>query len=134
MKLTKKKCVLIILVVFIVFFAIATIHKWFLLTEEYQKCMNKEYAIVEDIEFDLNEYFLEMHDNYSVKYKMMASAVNGLVLGAFAAGIVSYLCLLYWLFTSKEEKKITIAWVLVVLALVCIFIYWYFVANFKIVF
>lgn len=134
MKLTKKKCVLIIIVVFIVFFAIAAIHQWYLLTEEYQKCINGYYYVDEDLGIDDNAYYMEMHDNYSVKYKMLASAVNGLVLGAFAAGIASYLCLLYWLFTSKEEKKITIAWVLVVLALVCIFTYWYFVANFKIEF
>lgn len=47
--------------------------------------MNKEYAIVEDIGLDLNEYFLEMYDNYLVKYKTMVSAVKGLVLGAFVA-------------------------------------------------
>lgn len=119
MKRLKKRYVLGILVVFIVAFAIEAGLQWHYLTEEYEKCMNKEYYVDEALGIDENAFYMEFHDNFSVRYKTIYSVTNGLVCGICISTFVSYLFLLYKLFTSKEKKKILTGVLLVVVVAMC---------------
>lgn len=130
-----KKNFLRILIVFLIFFTVGFIRQWGSLTGQYQKCINKEYSTKKNSDgMDFNEWWLEIHDNFSTEYKAESSFYGGLTTGVLGTVVSLYVYILYKLFSSKNEKKIRIGAALVIAALICLASYFYFVANFEIVF
>ncbi|MBE5876244.1 MAG: hypothetical protein E7290_05100 [Lachnospiraceae bacterium] len=127
--------ILVAFLIFIAFFVIGFAFEWTSLTKEHQKCINKEFSNYEDKGGpDLNEMYLEIHDNYSTAYKMEFSFYGGLLIATIGTAVSSYIYLLYKLFSSKDKKKINIGFIIIAVTLVCLCYYFYFVTNFELVF
>lgn len=119
-------------IIFAIFFIIGFIMQWKTLTEEYYKCVNKEFSTYEDSNGqDFNEWWLEIHDNFSTTYKAESSFRGGLLFGTLGTVISSYIYLLYKLFSSKNMKKVIVGFTLIIITLICLFVFYIFITNFK---
>ena len=114
------------------FFIVGFISQWICETQEYYKCINKEYSTLKNGEGqDFNEWWLEIHDNFSTAYKTEISFKSGLSTGISSVIIFSYLYLLYKLFSSKNIKNIIIGFFLIIVTLICLFSTYIFLMNLK---
>lgn len=130
-----KKIFFRLIIIFVTFFTIGFILNWKSYTEEYHKCVNKEYSTYEDSNGqDFNEWWLEIHDNFSTTYKTENSFYGGLSYGILGTVISSYIYLLYKLFSSKNMKKVIVGFILIIITLICLFLFYVFITNFKLVF
>ncbi len=129
-----KKWLLRTIILFVIFFTFGFIQRWYYLTEDYQKCINKEYSTEIHDGMDFNEWWLDIHDNFSTEYKLEYSFYSGIASGILYSIVVLYLWLLYELFKSKDTKKIGIGIFLITVALIGLCLYYWFVSNFEIVF
>lgn len=135
LKMQMKRIFFRLIVIFVVFFVVGFIMNWKKTTEEYYKCINKEFSTVEDSNGqDFNEWWLEIHDNFSTTYKTELSFHGGLLFGALGTAVSSYIYLLYKLFSSKNMKKVITGLTLIIITLICLFLIYIFIANFNLVF
>lgn len=124
-----------LIIIFVIFFTIGFISNWKSYTEEYYKCVNKKYSTYEDSNGqDFNEWWLEIHDNFSTTYKTENSFYGGLSYGILGIVISSYIYLLYKLFSSKNMKKVIVGFILIIITLICLFLCYVFIINFKLTF
>ena len=130
-----KRIFLRFVIIFAIFFIFGFIINWKTLTEEYYKCINKEYSTYEDSNGqDFNEWWLEIHDNFSTTYKTENSFYGGLWYGILGTVVSSYIYLLYKLFSSKNMKKVIVGFTLIIITLICLFLCYVFITNFKLTF
>lgn len=130
-----KKMFFKLIIIFVAFFIFGFVMRWKSLTEEYDKCINKEFFTYEDSNGqDFNEWWLDIHDNFSTTYKTEYSFYAGLGCGIRGAVASSYIYLLYKLFSSKDKKKVIAGFALIVTTLIFLFLIYFFITNFKIVF
>lgn len=127
-----KKYIVKVVILYTIIFIIGYSFNYINLTNEYRKCINKEYSTTEIQEEDYNEFLLRIHNNYSTSYKIEQSTYSGILIGTLGTIIICYNWIIYDLFKTNSKNKKTIAVMMISIEISIIITYIWFINNFKI--